>query len=647
MRIAFLGMVLLCIFSAAALAAPRKWKDVSGKHTTEADFVELDGASLRLKRTDGKEVVIPLARLAVDDQIYAMREARLRAVTPPELSAKGKELSRQLVKEVKAAADPYSLKTKFDFDDLEGDLAPASRALQKNAEELITLEGRRSAVAPAISELLKDGSAAVRIVAAKGAQEFGDAAVSAAPALVVCLDDPLELVQSLAKQAIDHFGNSTDAAVPALLSAMEKGPLSSRKDVARLLIGAGNRGSGPHLEDAVPRLARLVMDPKQEGQRRVLAAYALHGILEVFRHDRGFDHRLQYAARNQNIQEWVEQQTASRSKLLRKNAASLAAALPAMEDAELISLTFVIVAKDAPEDLRKLPSPVLSALVEKLQDVDFDNDLLHNIDSPLDILQSLIQRRNLNLQLSTEQSLKLLASENDRLRRFGQSQLIRSPEQTRKIMPQIAKLLRESKNSEVRTSALVILQRGAMVSPDDLSSLPVIPVRLKTTSTGATFQIGEAKASGIPQLAAAVTQFKPPKPAETAFDIEQALKEATAADEQQVRYMALQALASRGTESAKKIVQDLSRTALQEETRELAQNVLEQRRDGGFENEEGEKKDDSPFEPGKKKERRSLVAELVLDADLRMEPALQILTAGMDADVQGLRLVLLSKEGKR
>src|SRR6185436_9672977 len=143
-RLGLLALVSLALCNSPASAAPRKWKDVTGKHTTEAEFVELDGNTLRLKRSDGKEITIQLDRLGVEERMFAIRESRLRAATPPELSAKGKELSIQLVSEVKAAADPYSLKKKVEHRDIEEGLAPALQALLKRGEELVTLESRRA-----------------------------------------------------------------------------------------------------------------------------------------------------------------------------------------------------------------------------------------------------------------------------------------------------------------------------------------------------------------------------------------------------------------------------------------------------------------------------------------------------------------------
>lgn len=46
----------------------RVWADRTGSHKVEAQFVRVDGANAILKRKDGKEIKVPIARLSSDDQ---------------------------------------------------------------------------------------------------------------------------------------------------------------------------------------------------------------------------------------------------------------------------------------------------------------------------------------------------------------------------------------------------------------------------------------------------------------------------------------------------------------------------------------------------------------------------------------------------
>jgi hypothetical protein len=63
-------------------AAPqvRTWTDDTGKHTVEASFVALEAEQVALKKTDGKEVTLPLSRLSKNDQEYAKAQARCQQI---------------------------------------------------------------------------------------------------------------------------------------------------------------------------------------------------------------------------------------------------------------------------------------------------------------------------------------------------------------------------------------------------------------------------------------------------------------------------------------------------------------------------------------------------------------------------------------
>jgi hypothetical protein len=53
-----------------------KWTDSSGTKTIEADFVKLDGIQLTIKKSDGKEVVIPLHKLDSSSRLLARKLAK-------------------------------------------------------------------------------------------------------------------------------------------------------------------------------------------------------------------------------------------------------------------------------------------------------------------------------------------------------------------------------------------------------------------------------------------------------------------------------------------------------------------------------------------------------------------------------------------
>jgi hypothetical protein len=62
------------------------WVDASGKFRVEASFVRLDGQAVVLRRRDGKEISVPLSKLAPDSQRQAQafaQRAAASSTTPP------------------------------------------------------------------------------------------------------------------------------------------------------------------------------------------------------------------------------------------------------------------------------------------------------------------------------------------------------------------------------------------------------------------------------------------------------------------------------------------------------------------------------------------------------------------------------------
>lgn len=63
-------------FCATNAIAQEKWTDNTGTRTIEADFVKLEGVQLTLKRTDGKELTLPLSKLDDSSRLKARAIAR-------------------------------------------------------------------------------------------------------------------------------------------------------------------------------------------------------------------------------------------------------------------------------------------------------------------------------------------------------------------------------------------------------------------------------------------------------------------------------------------------------------------------------------------------------------------------------------------
>src|SRR5262245_3445114 len=62
-----IGGLVLC---AVQLAWARKWSDVSGKFSVEAELVEVRADKVVLRKADGQESEIPIARLSEADRQY-------------------------------------------------------------------------------------------------------------------------------------------------------------------------------------------------------------------------------------------------------------------------------------------------------------------------------------------------------------------------------------------------------------------------------------------------------------------------------------------------------------------------------------------------------------------------------------------------
>ncbi len=99
-----LGMhVLVLSASAAGLGAEpaarqlRQWTDATGKHSIQAEFVELKDGKVRLRKEDGKEVTIPLEKLSEADRKFVEQQSNGK----PASAGPPKELTVELGKGVK------------------------------------------------------------------------------------------------------------------------------------------------------------------------------------------------------------------------------------------------------------------------------------------------------------------------------------------------------------------------------------------------------------------------------------------------------------------------------------------------------------------------------------------------------------------
>ena len=131
--------------------------------------------------------------------------------------------------------------------------------------QLITLG---APAVPAVTELLRSGAPAERIVAANVLWGMGARAKAAVPDLVAALADPEPSLRAASAMALENMAEAAVDAVPALVKALDDGEPGVRQAAVKAL-GA----IGPAARDALPALTRYLRrgswPEAQEAVRRI------------------------------------------------------------------------------------------------------------------------------------------------------------------------------------------------------------------------------------------------------------------------------------------------------------------------------------------------------------------------------------------
>ena len=90
-----LVMITLLIFATPVLA--RTWTDSTGKHKIDGDFVELAGKTVHIKKSDGKLLKMPLARLSAADRKFVEEQAGGEASGESAVAPAGSSVSKASV----------------------------------------------------------------------------------------------------------------------------------------------------------------------------------------------------------------------------------------------------------------------------------------------------------------------------------------------------------------------------------------------------------------------------------------------------------------------------------------------------------------------------------------------------------------------
>jgi hypothetical protein len=74
-RYALMVVLWLSVVASARAQEPRAWTDDPGGFRVEAEFLAFAGDRVNLRRTDGREIAVPIARLSESDKTFLRRHA--------------------------------------------------------------------------------------------------------------------------------------------------------------------------------------------------------------------------------------------------------------------------------------------------------------------------------------------------------------------------------------------------------------------------------------------------------------------------------------------------------------------------------------------------------------------------------------------
>lgn len=129
------GLVLCVGWLWVDWVSAREWVDSTGKHRIQAEFVELDGNDVRLKRDkDGKDIVIPLNKLSDADQEYIRsildkEEKNKKEAAADEVPKADRERADELIEQ---AMHLFSLDARGNADLVKSKLQEAARLNPKS-----------------------------------------------------------------------------------------------------------------------------------------------------------------------------------------------------------------------------------------------------------------------------------------------------------------------------------------------------------------------------------------------------------------------------------------------------------------------------------------------------------------------------------
>ena len=651
MHIRSLILAAICMLIGATSTLAREWTDSTGKNKIDAEYLDFHDGSVRLKAPTGRVLTVPLENLSTDDQLYALQEKRRREAIVPELGPEGKKHSSELLQAVRTACAPFAGKADLDRRELQAALEGAHEQFLAHSSRIIETEGTRAAVTPVIIVLLRDMNVAVRAAGIRAIQEVGDSASAALPALAQLLNDDSEQIRRLATSTLVEASSSTDTAAPALAKLIGTSDAELVKRASECLLQIGV--PGPRIVESIPVLTSQLDDRNRSPELRVISASALGRLLSRCGNRDSYrgaylTPEMQFMYRQPELRELLESPDAIQQlsgidpAFLSESCRKLVPFL-SDQDAQIRTKVLEILASTSPEMLVELPDESFARLLlesEPTADDDFYVD-----DSLIGSLLQLSHEGRMPLKLTPPDAVKLLAKGSRSYREFATLQLQMMGSKARAALPELAKLTAHN-DANVRAMVLNMLVSPLFSRGDDLSQMPAMQVTLTASAQGGIQRI-EAEGKAVADLAAlqaAITAHEPARAA-SAFDVDAILKGALADTEEEVRYVAMEALARRGTAAAKAALAETARKAVDRDTRETARHFLEEaeRRSGrDYGDDPAFAPDDDPFgtkEPeAEPKPSREMAVVLMVDPTIELEHLAPALAAIVSSQVSGIRL---------
>lgn len=642
----FIVGILLVNLLAVAAAEGREWTDSTGKSKTEAEYFELFERQVLLKRPDGRVVAVPLARLSVDDQLFAMEESKRRAIDIPKLNAAGQRATEELLDALRMAAAAYQNVAVLDYDQLAAATEKARPIVIAKLPRIISSDGRQSSVVPAIIAMLEDKNPVVRAVGMMAIVQMGASASAAGPALARLLPENSEPLRNAAYNALETLFQHTDTPLVGLLPLLV-GEDDEAGEAALRSLRSGVP-DGPRVAEALPLLVKLALDEQHAINARVRAVQTLESLLR-------------YQGQHRRPGDWIENDstpmTMERLQAIRdaqekqrrqRNLRYVAVLAPLLEqpgDVRLQQPVVSLLAAQMPEQLAKAPTATLLALLTHPPVDDFD--LREYQRSLRQQLIELIHDNQLSLDLSPVQIADLLRKddENSDLRSLAHLLMRKAGRRSREALPTLAKMV-AGEDEEISAAAIHLLTGGSFTDNDDLSELPAFPVLIEADAAGKvrSIMVAGKPQAGMLELRQAIRGYQPPAPAASTLTVEQILSQAARGDNDYVSRIAIDGLEEVHSSAAKEILRDISTTAVRRELREQAAAALrnsEVDRHGNGEFPAVVIEQESPFGDNSpvQAERREFAVALKVTGPLRVEHLSELLAAIEAPALRGIRLV--------